>query len=153
MLEGLDAGGTILFSYPFEGELVADQDVEQRQFAFVIPLAASSADRLARLRVRGGSRSAERASAAAMAVQGRGVAALRQQQPLPDRQARTVGGGMVQLQWNSAAYPMALVRDAATGDILSFARNGDATIGVGGRELDITFSDGVRSLQERVTPQ
>jgi len=153
VLEGLDDGGTILFSYPFEGELVADQDVEQRQFAFVIPLAGTSTDRLARLRVQGGSRTAERSSAAAMAVRGRGVAALRQQQPLPDRQARTVGGRMVRLQWNAAAYPMALVRDAATGDILSFARSGDATIGAGGRELDITFSDGVRSRQEQVTPQ
>ncbi len=153
LLEGLDDGGTVLFSYQFEGELVADQDIEQRQFAYVIPLSASRSDRLARLRVRGGSRMAERASAAAMAVQGKGVVALRQQQPLPDRQARMVGGGMVQLQWSSAAYPMALVRDAATGDILSFARNGDATIDVGGRELDITFSDGVRSRQERVTPQ
>ena len=88
-----------------------------------------------------------------MAAQGRGLSVLRQQQPLPDRQARVVGGAMVQLQWNAAAYPMALVRDAATGDILSFARHGDASIAVSGRALDITWSDGVRSWQERVTPQ
>lgn len=88
-----------------------------------------------------------------MAVAGKGVAALRQQQPLPDRQARRTGTGMVQLQWNAAAYPMALVRDAATGEILSFARRGDATIAVAGRDLDVTYSDGVRSRQERVTPQ
>ena len=153
LLEGLDAAGTILFSYQFQGDLVADQDMEQRQFAFVIPLDGLRADRLARLRVRGGTRIAERASAAAMAVQGRGVAALRQQQPLPGHEARAMGGAMVQLRWNAAAYPMALVRDAATGDILSFARHGDARIGTSGRDLEITWSDGVRSWQERVAPQ
>ncbi len=152
-LEGLDDGGTILFSYAFDGERVADQDGDQRQFAFVIPLNATRSDRLARLRVRGGSRIEERASSTAMAVRGKGIAALRQQQPSPDRQARRAGAGLVQLQWNAAAYPMALVRDAATGEILSFARRGNATIAVAGRDLDITYSDGVRSRQERVTPQ
>lgn len=153
VLEGLDDGNAILFSYPFEGELVADQAGEQRQFAYVIPLNAARTDRLARLRVRGGNRTAERASAAAMLVRGKGVAAIRQQQALPDRQARHTGAAGVQLRWNASAYPMALVRDAATGEILTFARNGDATFAVSGRDLDITFSDGVRSRQERVTPQ
>ena len=69
--------------------------VGQRQFAFVIPLGAVGRDRLARLRVRGGSRDAELASAAAMRGAGRGASAmLRQQQPLPDRQARVVGSAV-----------------------------------------------------------
>jgi len=64
-----------------------------------------------------------------------------------------VSGG-VRLTWNAAAYPMALVRDVATGDILSFARRGSAVLGgAGGRTLDITWSDGVRSRRELVTPQ
>ena len=153
VLEGLDDHGGILFSYQFEGEQVADQVVEQRQFAFVIPFGASRSDRLARLRVRGGSRDAELSSMAAMSAQGRGVTFLRQLQPMPDRQARVVSGG-VRLTWNAAAYPMALVRDVATGDILSFARRGSAVLGgAGGRTLDITWSDGVRSRRELVTPQ
>lgn len=153
VVEGLDDGGRILFRYQFEGEAVADQAVEQRQFAFVLPLDGGNRDRLARLRVRGGGRVAERSSIAAMAAQGRGAAALEQLQSAPDREARVVPGG-VRLRWNSAAYPMALVRDAATGDILAFARRGDARIGgIGGRPLDITYSDGVRSRRERVTPQ
>ncbi len=153
VLEGLDDRGRILFSYQFEGEPVADQVVEQRQFAFVIPFGASRSDRLARLRVRGGGRDAELSSMAAMSAQGRGVTFLRQLQPMPDRQARVVSGG-VRLTWNAAAYPMALVRDVATGDILSFARRGSAVLGgAGGRTLDITWSDGVRSRRELVTPQ
>jgi len=153
VLEGLDDRGRILFSYQFEGEQVADQVVEQRQFAFVLPFGASRSDRLARLRVRGGSRDAELSSMAAMSAQGRGTAALRRLQPMPDRQARRRNGG-VQVTWNAAAYPMALVRDAATGDILSFARRGGAVIGgADGRTLDITWSDGVRSRRELITPQ
>ena len=153
VLEGLDDHGGILFSYRFEGDPVADQVVEQRQFAFVIPFGASRSDRLARLRVRGGGRDAELSSMAAMNAQGRGITFLRQLQPMPDRQARVVGGG-VRLTWNAAAYPMALVRDVATGDILSFARRGSAVLGgASGRTLDITWSDGVRSRRELVTPQ
>ena len=153
LLEGLDDRGGVLFSYPFEGESVADQVVEQRQFAFVIPFGGSRSERLARLRVRGGSRDAELSSAAALGAQGRGASILRQLQPMPGRQASVVSGG-VQLTWNVVAYPMALVRDAATGDILSVARRGKARIGgAAGRTLDITWSDGVRSRRELVTPQ
>jgi hypothetical protein len=153
VLEGLDDRGRILFSYQFEGEAVADQAVERRQFAFVIPLDGANRDRLARLRVRGGGRVAERASAAAVAAQGRGAVMLQQLQSAPDQEARVMAGG-VRLRWNSAAYPMAMVRDAATGDILAFARRGEASIGgIGGRQLDITYSDGVRSRRERVAPQ
>jgi hypothetical protein len=151
-LEGLDDRGTILFSHAFDGDLVADLDGEQRQFAFVIPLNASRADRLARLRVRGGIRTVEWASAAALGAQGRGQVVMLQQQPATNGTASMVASGAVRLRWNAADYPMALVRDAATGEILSFARNGDATVGVSGRALDVTFSDGVRSRQERVTP-
>jgi len=153
VLEGLDERDTILFSYAFEGELVADQDGEHRQFAFVIPLGAMGAERLARFRVLGGVNAAQWSSAAAMVAQGRGRVTMLQQQLPADGAARMVASGSVRLTWNAGAYPMALVRDAATGDILSFARNGDATIGVAGRELDVTFSDGVRSRRERVTPQ
>ena len=150
VLEGLDNGGAILFSYAFEGEVVADQDGDQRQFAYVIPLSVLTGDRLARLRVHGGSNTAERASAA-MRAGGGGRGAMLQQQPAADGAASMVAPGSVRLTWNAAAYPMALVRDAVTGDILSFARTGDATIGVAGRELDVTFSDGVRSHRQRMT--
>jgi hypothetical protein len=153
VLEGLDNGGSILFSYSFEGELVADLNGDQRQFAYVIPLGVSAGDRLARLRVRGGNGTAELVSAAAMQAGRGGRAAMLQQQPTADGAASMLGSGSVRLTWNVAAYPMALIRDAATGEILSFARNGDATIGVAGRELDVTFSDGVRSRRQRMTPQ
>ncbi len=130
---------------------MADLDGDERQFAYVIPLGVSAGDRLARLRVRGSNGTTELASAAAMRAGRGGRVAMVQQQVAADGEASVVGSGSVRLKWNASAYPMALVRDAASGEILSFARSGDATIGVAGRELDVTFSDGVRSRHQRMT--
>jgi hypothetical protein len=47
---------------------------------------------------------------------------------------------------------MVMVRDAQTGQILSFARDGDVTLGVEpGRQLDLVFSDRIRSQRQRIT--
>jgi hypothetical protein len=148
LLEGLDASGRVLFRHRFDGEVVADQDGDHRQFAFVIPLAAATRERLARLRVQGGVQGVERSSQAALAA-GAGGRVLTIDLPATGRQAAPVGNTL-RLRWNASAYPMALVRDAATGDILSFARGGDATIATTQREVDITWSDGVQSLKERI---
>jgi hypothetical protein len=58
--------------------------------------------------------------------------------------ARRVGGG-VALHWDAAAHPMVMVRDARTGQILSFARGGDANVASGTAELEVVVSDRVRS--------
>lgn len=153
ILEGVDAGGAVLFSYPFDGEAVADQDTDQRQFAFVIPLNGARSERLAQLRIRGGMTAAQWTSAAALAVPAGGRVAMLRQQPASGAEASWEGQGNVRIRWNQAAYPMALVRDAATGSILGFARRGDASLLVPGRELFVTLSDGVRSREERLTPR
>jgi hypothetical protein len=57
--------------------------------------------------------------------------------------------GGASLEWDAAAYPMVMVRDARSGEVLSFARGGRATVPVGG-EVELTASDGVRS--RRLTP-
>jgi hypothetical protein len=60
----------------------------------------------------------------------------------------------VSLAWNAARYPLVVVRNAHTGEILSFARNGVASIETPSRDLELTLSDGVAStvLQARATP-
>ena len=55
------------------------------------------------------------------------------------------------MSWDVVTYPMAMVRDAATGEILSFARGGSATLWTQSRQFDVTFSDGVRSLVQQVS--
>ena len=81
-VEGLDAHGTVLFSYSFDGEQVANQSTDMRQFAFVIPFQGQRAEQLARLRVRGGTDVAEWISPSAIAAQGSGAAAMRAVMPV-----------------------------------------------------------------------
>ena len=149
-LEALDASGLVVYAAAFDGEVVADQAQDERHFAFVVPLTRVGA--LARLQVRGGVATSVRTSRAAIAA---GVQALplavQRQQTATMAAASREGGERVRLRWDAGAYPMALVRDAATGDILSFARGGDVALVGEAAALDITFSDGVRSRKERAT--
>ena len=62
----------------------------------------------------------------------------------------TPSAAQATVTWDAATYPMAMVRDAATGEILSFARGGAATLWTRSRQFDVTFSDGVRSTVRQV---
>jgi hypothetical protein len=54
------------------------------------------------------------------------------------------------LRWDAAANPAVMVRDAATGQVLSFARGGQAVMPAGTVEVDLELSNGVRSRHQRV---
>jgi hypothetical protein len=136
-IEALDAGGATLFSYAFDGDAVADEPGGARNFSFAIPLSHFDISRLAALQVRGAGGTV-RVVAGAAAPSGL-VARLR--------------GGRAELRWNSAAYPMALVRDAATGEVLSIGRGGAVRLGARATDLVVTLSNGVRSTTEAVRAQ
>ncbi len=51
----------------------------------------------------------------------------------------------MRVRWDATKYPMAMVRDAATGEILSFLRKPGDWFVSRGEAVDIVFSDGVRS--------
>lgn len=57
----------------------------------------------------------------------------------------TSGPGEVSLRWDAAAHPMVMVRDARSGEILSFARGGSITLPGAAADLELIASDGVRS--------
>ena len=57
----------------------------------------------------------------------------------------------VRLQWNDAEARGVLVRHPRTGEILAFARGGNAVVYTSETALDLTLSDGVRSARQRVT--
>ncbi|MBP9105441.1 MAG: hypothetical protein KBF56_01645, partial [Gemmatimonadaceae bacterium] len=57
----------------------------------------------------------------------------------------------VRVQWNDAETRGVLVRHPRTGEILAFARGGDALVYTGESSLDLTTSDGVRSARRRVS--
>jgi hypothetical protein len=133
LLEGLDENGGRVFSYAFTPITVAGGRARGKNFVFAIPMSQFDVTRLAELRVSGSGRSASvRRSGSAMAP-----SLLR---------SRSASGGRTALSWDAAAYPMALVRDANTGKVVSFARNGAVT--VKGRRFEVTLSDGVRSVKE-----
>ncbi|HEV2150300.1 MAG TPA: hypothetical protein VGR37_23070, partial [Longimicrobiaceae bacterium] len=50
-VEGLDAAGATLFSYSFQGDVIADVETAERHFAFAIPARLARTERLDRLRV------------------------------------------------------------------------------------------------------
>jgi hypothetical protein len=134
-LEGRSAGGT-LFSLAFDVLEVPDDPSGTRHFAFAVPLDDGRAAQLESIR-----------------LSGPGAPALMRTRPpaqlrvagIPDSvTARRTAEG-VALQWNAAAHPMLLVRDAATGEVLSFARGGQVEVPTAGRRLEVTASDQVLS--------
>jgi hypothetical protein len=138
-LEGTAADGSRLFSFSFDAPLSADDRQGNRHFAFAIPLDAAGFDRLQNLRLSSGG--------AMAATVSRPLAQTRKVGPgdvavLPD-----VDG--VRLRWNAAAHPVILVRDPDTGEVLSFARGGDARVRTGKSTVDLNVSDGVRSQRVR----
>lgn len=135
-VELLDAAGNVLTDASFAGQPVGDLPGEaEEHFAFVLPVAPAVEPRLAGIRVVARGRGARR-----QAVPGAGDAAI----ALTRR-----SGTSVDLRWDGVRFPMALVRDARTGEVLSFARGGAARITTSAPALDVQLSDGVRGVRSR----
>jgi hypothetical protein len=139
-IEGVDALGITVFSLSFDPVAVADVASDERHFAFAVPLDATRAARLATIRLR----------AAGRQVQTRAAGGPPAGVPATPPSARRTGPTTVELRWDAAASPAALVRDPATGNVLSFAHGGTATIITAAAALDVVLSDGVRSTTVRV---
>jgi hypothetical protein len=140
-VEGVAADGARMFGFSFDAVAVADDPRGARNFAFAVPLDESRAARLEGLRLSGPGGGAVAAS--------RAVAALGAARASDSVVARRVAGG-VALRWDAAAHPMIMVRDARTGEVLSFARGGAAEVATGNPELELVMSDRVRSRGVRV---
>jgi hypothetical protein len=132
-LVGLDASGATLFDLPFEGDIAPDlPGGPEEHFAFVIPL--DQAAGLAEIRLLAGGRSVTRSLSPALAAPS-GPAPLA---------ASRVSAEEAEVRWDPR-YPMALVRDAETGEILSFARGGLARVATRTGRIDVQLSTGVGS--------
>jgi hypothetical protein len=142
-IEARDGAGALIYSASFEGSEIGDGVAGERHFSFAIPLSPATLARLRKLEVVRGGKSL------AMNVESSSAGLVED----PVESVQNVPGGM-QLKWNPAAYKMVLVRDAATGQVISFARGGAARIiARANRAVDLVFSDGVRSKSKRVLPQ
>jgi hypothetical protein len=128
-LEGLDAQGRLLFSWRFD-PLRTDHDAGS-SFGFSVPTRLAHMSQLAAIRVVG--------------PEGE---AVRRRGATEDAVVRIdETGGRSALSWDSS-YEMALVRDARTGEIISFARGG--TLQIPSRAVEVMLSDGVRSVRAGV---
>jgi hypothetical protein len=139
IIEARAEDGSSLFSYSFSPAEVADLPGSHQSFAFAIPLAPAKAARIASLRLRGGGREAvlSPARASAGAQSSTGPALLK------------AGAGRLTLRWDHRAYPMVMVRDAETGEIMSLADGGNIELPTS-KDVDLVLSDGVRSVVKRV---
>jgi hypothetical protein len=142
-IEGRSADGEVVFAHSFRMAQVADLPGNHRSFAFAIPLPEAEAGRLASIRLSGeGRTTAVSAPPASLPQVPAGTDAV---------QLRRQLGGRMALRWNHRAYPMVMVRDPDTGEVLSFARGGDVQLLTAKSRVDLLLSNGVASTRRRVT--
>lgn len=135
-LAGFDAAGNRVFGLAFEGALVPDlPGGEERQFAFVLPLAASDRARLAGMRLTGQGLTAVRLPFAGLRAPGA--------RPAPAVTAAREGSDL-DVRWDPS-YPLAVIRDATTGEILSLARGGAGRVAAPSGRVVVQLSEGVSS--------
>ena len=161
VVEGLDPSGALLFSLPFEPELTGEED--GGHFALALPLDAFPVERLATLRLRSGGRELARREASAYAPatgaptppttpDPGGVRATGLIPGDPRSGAvRTAGGGL-EIRWDAGRTPLLVVRDPATGQILSLARGGRVVLPRVPGALEWVASDGVLSRRGALLP-
>jgi hypothetical protein len=132
-LTGSDRRGATVLDVSFDGWEV-DHLPGERLFAYAIPLSAMGGAAPAEIRLRG-----------------RGVDEVHRQtgEPAPDLQVVREGADGVRVRWNAARAPAVIIRDASTGEILSFARGGDARVRTLAAEIEVNMSDGVNSTIRR----
>jgi hypothetical protein len=137
-VEGRDAVGGRLFHLSFTPETVADDPNGGQHFAFAVPLQSDRAARLDAIRLSVPGRPAVSVRAAA----GSRVA--------PDVRTARSAPGRVSVRWDASAHPMVMVRDPATGEVLSFARGGAAEIATDRTDLEVQLSNGIAGRSVRV---
>lgn len=142
-VEALDASGATLHALSFGGWEVADGAPGERHFAFTVPQRMMRMDRLASLRLTANGRQA-------VVRRAGGPVGPRVRPAAPRFSVGAPGRGSARLQWQAREHPLTVVRDPRTGQILSFARGGVAQVRTDAPELELLFSDGIRTTSRRV---
>jgi hypothetical protein len=147
-IEARASDGATLFNFSFAPKEVADAPGGQQNFVFAVPLTSASIARISTLRLSAPGRQVESSSQAA----GSRANARFNIGGRPDSiEVRRVTGGRVGLRWNARVHPMIMVRDAASGEILSLARGGDVQLSTIKDDVELLVSDGVKSRVKRVS--
>ena len=135
-LTAVGSDGREVFSVSFNASRIADLPGEQESFAMVLPQSMLRGRTLASLRLtaRGGQTATSVQAGDLTAASGISMSRVRR--------------GAMRVRWDAARYPVVMVRNPRTGDILSFARGGDVTIATDADELELNYSNRVRSIRE-----
>ena len=131
-VEGLDASGAVVFSLSFDPERVSMEDADVRQFGFAVPMSPATAARIVSIRLAGNGAEVRSAASAA---------------GTPSVSATAVSADKVRLTWDHNRFPMLVVRDPDTREILGFARGGETSVRSRKRSLDVIASNRVGSTR------
>jgi hypothetical protein len=141
--EARDADGAVRLEADFQAREVVDAPGGRlRSFSFIVPLGAVAAADLQDARVTD-AQGVERARASRPAA-----LSLRVGPPEAPVQATEERRG-VALVWDGVRYPLVVVRDAATGELLGFQRGGAGRVWTDRRDLEFLACDGVQARVQR----
>ncbi|MFN2602457.1 MAG: hypothetical protein ABR582_06830 [Gemmatimonadaceae bacterium] len=143
--EAFDTNNSRLFAVGFEPARVADASPDSKQFAIAIPLEARLISQIAVIRVTGAGKTAERRTI--------GTESLNADNSSVTISDAAPGKRTLAVSWRRDIYEMAVIRDADTGEILAFGRNGRTTVSVPSGKVDVTLTDGVQSVRGSVRPE
>ncbi len=149
VVEALDSQGRVIASVMTQARSV-DHIADEHHVATVIPWTQQLEQSLVSLRIRSIrnplSAAVRTSSIAAAAATGANL-----ELPAPAATVQETAPNMVKVEL-SGPYVAAMVRDAATGEVLSFVRSANSApfAARSGRALSIVYSDGVRSVTRRV---
>jgi len=135
-LEAIADDGTLILGFSFDGERLDHDRSGGCVFAFVVP----------RSSLRGRTVSAWRLTSNGSSTELRASNATR-----TAPRARRAANGRVQLDAQDPAVRGVMVRDARTGEILSFGRGASLNLATPAAALNVTVSDGVRSTTHRIS--
>jgi hypothetical protein len=142
-IEGRSTDGSVLFARSFQPAQVADLPGKLCVCDPALGDPGRPPGRLASIRLSGEGRATEVSASPAPLLQVPGGSEA--------VEIRRQIGGRVALRWDHRVYPMVMVRDPDTGEVLSFARGGEVQLLTGKSKVDLLLSNGVGSSRRRVS--
>ena len=136
-ITAVDASGSEVLSFSFTGNRIADLPGDNETFSFIVPLSQLRGRSVESLKLSARGRTATSVASAVVDAD-------------PGVVASRPATGRVRLQWNASRFPVLMVRNRATGNVIAFARGGDATITANQDEVEINASNRVRSARHTV---
>jgi hypothetical protein len=153
-LELRDEAGRVLTGFTFDPDDV-DHDGSAQAFAFAVPMDGTIESRLASVAIVGGSNgTTEQVARIALAAMGGDPAnapivikADDGRTDVTDPSATvTSSGSEKRITWDDTNWPIAMVRDAQTGQVLSYLRSSGNAFVTNRSSVRVVFSNGVQSV-------